>query len=513
MWVSTPVRDREPECAMFIRNAILVSFGMAALLATASNLRAQPAGDAEVPALDSEINRLNLSGLTPRDQIVISRLLAGASNRGDWLVRQAGAWMQANPTATAAVVNQIRADYLSGLPAIGTGPFAATRADIDRWQAALNALKAAAKTLMEIVDKAAIIAGNWDPPTQELTSDEWAALWGRGLNVADLARLRSKSPVVALPPATNSILKAIEATETADRLAWNATLSNLDILQKSSLDAQTPAGAAVRVAIALHARALGADDALLARLSVQGMPTTAQAWNDVAGEFERVSAPRLAAMARQLAGFAGGGNAATTKAVGAGGRIRFKPAQPAEGPCAVVDIVRTGPQGYVATLTVGGSAPVNTGPFADAAGLFSEIQRLRNNQPLTGLLIAPDRGCWPDAGWYQYCGAGKPVAWIGVIPSVGLGAQAARWNVDSLMRHYCLHLLEKNGRLPAPAELGSVGSPLPMSQDAEKKFGFEAIFPRNPAIRNNISGWESAMNTIKGSNVRIPFLMCVPSSP
>lgn len=479
----------------------------------ATSALAQPAtnpGTAESAALDAEINRLNLSNLSPADKIVLAQLLGGERTRGDWLVRQAQAWLTANPSATSVEVDGVRSVFRGALPAAGGGALSASPADVSRWTQALNALKAAAKSLMDVIDAVAIKAGNWDPPTSPLTAGNWATLWGRGVDVADLTKLKNKSPQVSFPSAFSSLFKAVEASETADdKLRYNVILRNLGTLTSNIPDTADPiARNTVLVAIAMHGRALGADEALLNSTGNIGLPTNAQGWNDIAAEFDKVSAKRLAAMARQLAGSIGSASA-PAKAGGAYVRTGFKSAQPPEGPCAVADIVRKSPGSYVAFFSGADGDTRESAAFSDAAGFFAQVQAWRSGKsPVTGLLIAPDRGMWPDAAWYQYCGQGRPVNWFAVIPSTGVFTDGSKWDADALYRQYCLHLMESTGKVPPTAALPSLGSALRVAADSDKKYGFDVVKPHSPAIRFNITGWESAMSAVKSA--RLPFLVCLP---
>lgn len=169
---------------------------------------------------------------------------------------------------------------------------------------------------------------------------------------------------------------------------------------------------------------------------------------------------------------------------------------------AVVEIVQTGP-GQFSACMVGKSGATNT-TFSSPSDLFSRIASWRGGDRLDGLLIAPDRGMWPDGNWYRYCKDSGAATWFAVIPSSGTVVRGSKWNQDALKRLYYLDRMQSRNMMPKPESLTqpSIGS------GALSQRGFTQINLWGAGVSGTFEAWDTIM-TQAASKADFPFLVWI----
>jgi len=169
---------------------------------------------------------------------------------------------------------------------------------------------------------------------------------------------------------------------------------------------------------------------------------------------------------------------------------------------AVVEIVQTGAGQYTACM-VGKSGTANA-TFSSPGDLFSRIAAWRGPDRLDGVLIAPDRGLWPDGSWYNLCKQSNAATWFAIIPSSGAVMRGGKWNSDALKRLYYLDRMQTRNTLPKPESLTQAN----LGSGALSQRGFTQLNLWGPGVSGTFEAWETLMAQAAGKS-DFPFVIWI----
>lgn len=169
---------------------------------------------------------------------------------------------------------------------------------------------------------------------------------------------------------------------------------------------------------------------------------------------------------------------------------------------AVVEIVQTGTGQYTACM-VGKTGTANA-TFSSPGDLFSRIAAWRGADRLDGVLIAPDRGLWPDGSWHNLCKQSNAATWFAIIPSSGAVMRGGKWNSDALKRLYYLDRMQNRNTLPKPESLTQAN----LGSGALSQRGFTQLNLWGPGVSGTFEAWETLMTQTAGKS-EFPFVIWI----